>query len=338
MASLKTKFTVGLFVASGIGIGLLVIVWLGMSRFFEKGQHYAAYFNESVQGLQIDSPVKFRGVSIGRVDSIGVAPDSKLIQVILKIESGQTMDSRIVAQLKSVGITGSKFVELDIKKKGEPDRSPLLSFPSEYPIVASKPSEISELFQDIDDILSQVKSLDFKGIFDKTKLALDNMNQAIVDANVKTISTNIESSLQSVDRILDDKGWSNVLASAEEAGQSFNLLMNKTNKRLNQVESILTRVEAIVDNFDKDIKSAILDFKQTMGNTNVLLQNISSLTKGTDDTLSHLKRSLLITGQNLEKASENLNRLSDILANQPSQLIFGQPPLPRKVEQEHFEK
>lgn len=111
MASLKTKFTVGLFVASGIGIGLLVIVWLGMSRFFEKGQHYAAYFNESVQGLQIDSPVKFRGVSIGRVDSIGVAPDSKLIQVILKIESGQTMDSRIVAQLKSVGITGSKFVE-----------------------------------------------------------------------------------------------------------------------------------------------------------------------------------------------------------------------------------
>jgi phospholipid/cholesterol/gamma-HCH transport system substrate-binding protein len=133
MASQRTKFALGLFITCGIGIAFFAVIWLGMSRFFEKGQYYATYFNESVQGLDVESPVKYRGVSIGRVDRISVAPDANLIQVILKIESGQTLDNNMVAQLKSVGITGSMVIELDHKKDGEPDLSPNFSFPSKFP-------------------------------------------------------------------------------------------------------------------------------------------------------------------------------------------------------------
>ena len=73
MASQKTKLAVGLFVACGLACAVLVIIWLGMSRFLEKGQFYVTYFDESIQGLVVDSPVKYRGVFIGRVESIGVA-------------------------------------------------------------------------------------------------------------------------------------------------------------------------------------------------------------------------------------------------------------------------
>lgn len=257
MASTKTKFAVGLFVAGGISIAILTIIWLGVTRYFEKGHYYVTYFNESVQGLDKDSPVKYRGVSIGRVEKIGVAPDSKLIEVILKIESGQKLGSEIVTQMKPVGITGSVFIELDQKKKDEPDRSPYLSFPSKYPIMASKPSEISELLHGIDNVLDQLNSLDLEGISDKLQLTLDSLNQAIVDANVKDISANLASSLETID------------------------------------QKILERVES---------------------------------------TASHLERNLVVTGQNLEKASSNLNRLLELLADQPSQLLFGEPPPPRKVE------
>lgn len=228
MTSTKTKFAVGIFVAGGISIALLAIIWLGATRYFEKGQYYVTYFNESVQGLDKDSPVKYRGVAIGRVAKIGVAPDSKLIEVVLKIESGQKLGSDIVSQLKPVGITGSMFIELDQKKKGEPDHTPYLSFPSKYPIVASKPSDISELFHGIDNVLEQLSKLDLGGISYKIKLALDSLNQAIADANLKAISTNLASSL--------------------------------------------------------------------------------------------------------EKASTNLNRLLDRIADQPSQLLFGEPPPPREIE------
>ncbi|MFH1350066.1 MAG: MlaD family protein [Pseudomonadota bacterium] len=334
MASQKTKFAVGLFVAGGMGIALLAFIWLGMSRFFEKGQHYAAYFNESVQGLDIDSPVKYRGVSIGRVERIGVAPDSKMIEVVLKIESVQGLDSDIVAQLKSVGITGSMFVELDRKKKGEPDRTPPLTFPTEYPIVASKPSDISELLKGLDDVLNQIKSVDLTGISDKIKLTLDNVNQMIADANIRGISSNIESSLEGVNRILDNRRWDRIMASVEEAGQSLNTLIDKAEGNLGRIESTIDRMDGIIVENKGRIRGAIDNFNLAIENANKFLEKGTTLVSGTDDSLSYLRRHLLVIAQNLERASENLNLLTELLSEHPSQLLFGQPPPSREVEAE----
>ena len=252
---------VGLFMTLGTAFAVLVIIWLGTSRFLEKGQSYVTYFDESVQGLDPDSPVKYRGVFIGRVDSIGVAPDSKLIKVVLKIESGQTLDSNIVAQLKSVGITGSMFVELDRKKEGEPDRSPPLSFPSEYPIVASQPSEIGELLSGINDVLDQLKLLDIKEISEQITLTLSNINQKVSEANVKHISDKIETSLERVEYILDDQRWKAIFESVDQSVRSFNAMINHADGSLGRVDLTIDRVESIVAEKEKTIKTAIDDFK-----------------------------------------------------------------------------
>lgn len=325
MATQKTKFAVGLFVAIGIAFAILVTIWLGMSRFLEKGRFYATYFDESVQGLDVDSPVKYRGVFTGRVESISVAPDSKLIKVILKIDSDQKLDQNIVAQLKSVGITGSMFVELDQKKEGQPDQSPHLSFPSEYPIIASKPSEISGLMGGINELLNQIKSLDLDEIVGKIKTTLDNINQTVDDANVQRISKKIESSIESMERILADHRWNKILTSADSAGDSLNNLLDKADRTLVRVQGIITGKE-------QTIKTAIDDFSQAVKNANLFLNKGSSLVSGTDASISELMDHLLIAAQNLEKASENLNQLMELLSDHPSQLLFGEPPQPRDVD------
>jgi phospholipid/cholesterol/gamma-HCH transport system substrate-binding protein len=332
MASPKTKFAVGLFVAGGLACAVMVVIWLGMSRFLEKGQFYVTYFDESIQGLVVDSPVKYRGVFIGRVHSIGVAPDSKLIKVVLKIESGQTLDNNIVAQLKSVGITGSMFVELDRREQGEPDQSPTLSFPSEYPIVASKPSEISELLSDLSEALAQIKALDLRGISDKIKLTLDNINQTVSEADVKRISMKMMSSLESVDHILDEQRWDGILSSVERTIQSMNSLLNDADKSLGQAENMILRMDGIVSDKEERIKAAIDDFKRAMENANALLEKGSLLIDGADDSMSDLMPQLLTVTQNLARASENLNRIMELLEEQPSQFIFGEPPTPRAIE------
>ena len=130
------------------------------------------------------------------------------------------------------------FLELDRKKPDEPDQSPPLSFPSEYPVVASKPSEFSELLRSLDDVLNQIKSMDLQGISDKIKLplgdisevvtgadiaglsqkvevTLNSKNQAIVDANVEAISKRLHSTLKKVDGILDEEQWGRIMASIE---------------------------------------------------------------------------------------------------------------------------
>jgi phospholipid/cholesterol/gamma-HCH transport system substrate-binding protein len=277
--------------------------------------------------------------------------------VLLKIESKQVLDRSIVAQLKDVGITGSMFVELDRKKEGEPDRSPRITFPSEYPIVASKPSEFSELLRGLDDVLNHIKTIDLKGISDKLKLTLDNVNRMIADAEVKAvsakvrnsldnidrmiveadvkgISTRLQSSLERADRILDSKRWDRILASVDDAAQSLNRLMDKAGTSLGQMDKMLVGVEGVVADNEEDIRKAVKDLRQAMKNANVLLKRGASLIGNADDSFFQLKRQLSVSAQNLEKATDNLNRFLELLADHPSQLVFGEPPVPRSVEPE----
>jgi phospholipid/cholesterol/gamma-HCH transport system substrate-binding protein len=327
MASQKTKFVVGLFLVCGIGIALLAFIWLGMSRYFEKGKFYVTYFNESVQGLDKDSPVKYRGVSVGRVQSIGVAPDSKLVMVVLKIETGMVLDTNMVAQLKSVGITGSVFVELDQKTKDEVDRSPPLSFPSEYPIVASKPSELAQILRGIDDIVNKIKALDLEGIVAKMKSSLDTIETKVQDANVKGVSRKLEASLDQLHQILDFEHWEKILASTQTTIQSANEFFVRGNVTLAQVENALSQARGVIADNEQAIREALK-------NVNKAIERTASLTTSADETFSYMRKDLLLSAQNLEKASENLDRLLEILAAQPSQLVFGEPPPRRETEQE----
>lgn len=332
MASQRTKFALGLFVTCGFGLFFVAVICLGMSRYFKEGHYYTTYFNESVQGLDVDSPVKYRGVSVGRVQRIGVAPDAKLIEVVLKIESGQPLDKNIIAQMKSVGITGSMFIELDRKKNGDPNFSPPLSFPSKYPIVASKPSNIHKMLSNIEDALTQIRAMDLAGISGKLQLTLDSIDQVIADANVKGISKKIETSVGSAGHLLGDKRWNQIMASMTQAGESLNDIMDKTSNSLSRVEDTVNRLDGITIEKEQTIRTALEEFKQAMENANVLLKKGNFLTENTGDSLSLLKGHFLIIAQNLEKASENLNRLIESVSDHPSQFMFGEPPKPKKVD------
>jgi phospholipid/cholesterol/gamma-HCH transport system substrate-binding protein len=76
MARKASKFMIGLFVTVGVSIGLIAVIWIGAFKYFEKGATYVTFFNESVQGLQVDSAVKYRGVEVGRVERYESLPDS----------------------------------------------------------------------------------------------------------------------------------------------------------------------------------------------------------------------------------------------------------------------
>ena len=357
MASQKTKFTVGLFVASGITITLMAVIWLGMSRYLEKGHFYAAYFNESVQGLSKDAPVKYRGVPIGRVEQIRVAPDSNLIEVILKIETGQTLDRSFVAQLKDVGITGSMLVELDRKKPDEPDRSPRITFPSEYPIVASKPSELNQLLGEFTSVLNHIKSIDLKGISDKLKLTLDNVNvmlaeadvsmisekvqtsldhidQMIMDADVKGISTKLKSTLDGADRLMNRERWDRILRSVDLAAQSINQLIQQARGTMNQIDKTIKGADRLLAENEMEIEQTLQGLVKATKNINTLLEKGTEFISRTDDSAIQLKRQLTVSVQNLERATDNLNQFMEVLADQPSQLVFGEPPVDRSVAPE----
>lgn len=341
MASQKAKFSVGLFMLGGIAIALAGIIWIGMTSLFQAGERYVTYFNESVQGLDVDSPVKYRGVSVGRVEKIGVAPDSKLIEVVLKIESGQKLEEGIVAQLKNVGITGLMFVELDQIEPGKPVHSPKLDFPVKHKVLPSKPSDIKKILKGIDDVIKQFKAFDIKGISDKLSGTLDkameamgNVEQAVSDAEVKKISGGIQRTMRDINDILQPDRWDRIILSIEEAVGSVNQFLQHADQTVSTAGGAMARVDGIVRDKQETIAEALDEFGQAMVNANRFLKQGTRLAGNADASVVEIRRYLVYTAQHLERASENLTRLTETLADQPSELLFGEPPPRRKVAPE----
>lgn len=202
---------VGLFVVTGFSLAVVVVVWLGLSNYFEKGQFYVAYFDESVQGLDKDSPVKYRGVAIGSVHNIGVAPDANLIQVVLKIETDIKLDNSIVAQLKSVGITGIMFVELEKKDEKAPLSVQQIDFPTKYPVISTRPSEIKKFLESVTDVLTEFKKLDIQEISNRIQSTLVKMEQAIDDAQIEKLVNELNKTLSGIQAIAGEEKWASIL-------------------------------------------------------------------------------------------------------------------------------
>ena len=316
MVNRKTKFFVGLFMAGGICIAVVAIIWLGMSRIFEKGSQYAVYFGESVQGLSVDSPVKYRGVAIGRVEQIRVAPDSRLIEVILIIESDIKAEDDMVAQLKVVGITGSMFIELDRHEDGEEIRTPELRFPTEYPVFATRPSDISELFRGIDEIVQKLNMLDIAGISDRIKGTLEHIDKSIVDADVAELSTKLKKTIDDIDRSVIDLDLPGISTDVKTALDSLqqDLDPERWHKILSGVEETINGMKGATDNL------------------NALLASTNVTVGATEAGIVSLSRRLDVIGRNLEQSSINLNFLLENLAANPSQVLFSKPP-PRRLQE-----
>ena len=139
MSAPSNHWKLGLFVVAGVGLFLALLGGLGARGLRKETVTYTTYFDESVQGLDVGSPVKFRGVTIGNVAEIGIAPDRRHVEVSCGIIVSQLVSLKLLdtspkaellpfgrkrlatlavppdlrMQLDSAGITGVKFISID---------------------------------------------------------------------------------------------------------------------------------------------------------------------------------------------------------------------------------
>ena len=331
MATQRVKLLVGLFMSAGTIIAMVATVWLGMNRYFEQGKFYATYFDQSVQGLSTDSPVKYRGVTVGRVDQISVAPDSRLIMVVMMIESGIDVEKDMVAQLKVVGITGSMFIELDRGSQEDFALSPHLGFPSKYPIISSKPSEISKLFQGLDDVIRQINDLDLKGISERAKSTLDNINTNVGEMQLGDLSQELRTALANFNQNFNADRWQKLMTGVETAVDSLNRTMVAAGDSFSHADAAIGDVRTIINDNREELAKTIEGFHEVSASTNSLLQELQQLSGQTGYEISDISEQLRTVLQNLDGTSRTLEKALNQLQQDPSRLLFGSPPPPRQV-------
>lgn len=309
MIKKKTPFLVGLFVIIGTLIGTSAIVWIGASKYFKRGTTYVTYFDESVQGLQVDSKVKYRGVEVGWVKSIDVAPDNRLIEVEMKIEFEKDLSEKNIAKLEPAGLTGMVFIDLDNAKPEDYLKTPKLKFKPDHPVIPSVPSDIQKIMTNVNEIGENIKKIDFQGISNQIKsttkaieLFINNKQMKNIVAHLEETSINLAKVSENVKHIAGDDSIKEMTKEARIALINARKALEKLAKEMDSLNIAETskKADQFVDNINRKTFAIVLETQRTV--------------------------------ENLRRVSENLEELVDRLKENPSDIIFSEPPQKNVVD------
>ena len=137
----KVNFAVvGVFVLLLGAAFIGAVLWLSSGKAYRTSYDiYRTYMTESVAGLNQNAPVRYRGVQVGRVQKIALAPGNvEQVQVTLAIESGTPVKTDTVAMLQTQGLTGIAYVELQGGSRDAPALQTQAGEP--YPVIETEPS------------------------------------------------------------------------------------------------------------------------------------------------------------------------------------------------------
>src|SRR4051794_14822997 len=88
MTAPTNHWKLGLFVVVGVLVGLSAAVYLGSRALPREAVTYTSYFDETITGLETGSPVRYRGVPIGSISEIAIAPDRRHVAVTYDLAVG----------------------------------------------------------------------------------------------------------------------------------------------------------------------------------------------------------------------------------------------------------
>ena len=212
MSAPTNRWKLGAFVVGSVVIGVAAAIVLTAETMRVAAVTYTSYFDEAVTGLEVGSPVRYRGVKIGNVTAIDVAPDQRHVEIVYSLGvkvlsklrlagTSHGKETRILlppdlrVQLAITGLTGTKFLQIDFfDTAGEP---PVLPFPvpeNYIPATASTMKNLEEavvravgmmphIAQQLDLALSRTNAilddLDRRGLPGKASTSLDNANQLL---------------------------------------------------------------------------------------------------------------------------------------------------------------
>jgi phospholipid/cholesterol/gamma-HCH transport system substrate-binding protein len=177
MESDKHYFFEGLFIIVFTLAAIAAFVWLAKSG-NRDDMLYRIRFNESVSGMSVGDPVKFRGVDVGTVKAMAIDPDDpRRVQVEIKLRKETPVKTDTKAILKLKGLTGNVFVELN----GGGPKSDFLAAATPVGQVPEIPSEKSNLTTFLDELPKLAQK--FSVIENKTSKVLDDVGE--VTAKVK---------------------------------------------------------------------------------------------------------------------------------------------------------
>lgn len=340
-------FKIGLFIIVGTVITAIGVVALGVGTIFEKKILVETYIDESVQGLDVGSAVKFRGVQVGKVETISLTSaeyptkrryvmvrigiTTKIFQTHLADGAPPTFMSEVEkglrVRLAAQGVTGAAYLEADYQ---DPARNPPLEIDWQpiYPYVPSTLSRITQLSDSVEKILRSFESLDVARLVDGLEKSLRTVTKVAEGAN------------------LDKLGGQAIalLTEARETNRQLKELVGGSEIKgaVADGAAAVKSARQIIDSAEKPLKQLMADLPAAANGVSQLIKRVDAMSADLPETSAQLRQSLrrlnrLLASQqheleqtlgNLRAISDNVKELSEESKRYPAQALFGAPPPP----------
>jgi ABC-type transporter Mla subunit MlaD len=353
MSAQAHNVKLGLFVIGATVAGVILLLIVGSGRWFQTKTVVETYFNESVQGLDIGSRVKYRGVSVGEVTRIGFTynkyeqdkpmAERKRYVLVEATILGRLIGSRaggeitraeevrgeiergLRIRLAPQGITGTNYLEIDyVDPKTNPELP--ISWEPANLYIPSTQSTFTQFLSAAGDIVEKLQKLDIEATLKRLDTLLDTTNRKVDAVDTAKISDMTARVLGKLDTKLDqlhvdqlNKDSTALLAELRQTTQKLGTILDDPawKKLPGDAGAAVAQARKIVE--DPNLAKAFAHLEST-------LTRLDRMAGGTE---SDLRRTL----DNLRQITDNLRDLTEEAKRNPSRLILGAPPAPVKGSQ-----
>lgn len=329
---MKTKSgpaIVGAFVIGAFFLGIVALLAFGGVSFFSKPEKFVVYFDESIHGLDLGSPVKLRGVRIGRVVELNVryeADKNRSVVAVLcelnrdvitdnrgqklnlssRAELQKLVDRGLRARLEIQALaTGMLFVGLDFVDPKENPAPPPPEAPTRYLVVPFMPSAITEFQANLTEILNDLKKFDFAGISSEFKGLLADTRKQLNGLNLKATLEQWQRTGAQIESLA---------ASPEIKDTLVNL-----NQAIGELRTVLANIDAQVGPAGKQLTTTLAEAKTALESFNATANAAHRFIASQSGLGDEATRTL----QQLSSAAEAVQRLADFIERNPQALITG---------------
>ena len=340
-------FKIGVFIIVGTIIGVIGVVALGVGTIFQKKVLVETYIDESVQGLDVGSSVKFRGVQVGKVETISLTSveyATKRRYVLVRIglapqiflaDAGSPsfvteVDKGLRVRLASQGVTGAAYIEADYL---DPARNPPLEIDwhPRYPYVPSTRSRITQLSESLEKILRSFETVDVGRLVDGLEKTLATISKVAEGANLEKIGgqanaflTEVRDTNRQLKELIGSNEAKSVLKDSAAAASGARQIIERAQGPLNQMLTDLPRASESLERMVKRLETVSADLPETSAQLRQTIQRMNRL-------IATQQQGIAATVENLQAISNDMKELTESSRKYPSQVLFGAPPTPSKV-------
>ena len=254
----------------------------------KKYDLYLAIEDESVAGLNLNAPVKYNGVDVGKVRDIRLDPaNPERVNLLFAIERGTPIKEDTVAVLKTQGLTGIAYVELS---GGARDSPPLRATAgSEYPVIRTKPSLSARLENVLTNVLAKLDSTS-----SSINAILSDENQAAFKsalADIATVARTIAARKDTLDAGIASaaRTFENAARATAQLGPVIDRIgrsADAVEKMGNEVARTSASAGKTVDSVGADVKrftaETLPELERLLGELSVLSTSLRRLSEQTE--------------------------------------------------------